>query len=50
MKIGIHKVHNKFPHILWRYICPVWLNCNTWKLGELKVYKWLWFYISFKTR
>ena len=45
LKISLHRTHNKFPNILWKYIWPKWLNCITWKKGDPKVYKWLWFAI-----
>ena len=46
MKIGLHKYHNGLPQIF-RYIIPRWLNSITWKAGDIKIYKWMWFSISF---
>ena len=48
VKIGIHEQMNKFPHILWRYVWPKLLNGITRKPEDIWIYKWLWFYISFK--
>ena len=49
VSVGKHKAHNRFPHILWRYITPCYLNCITWEPGQPKVYKWLWWYVSIST-
>ena len=45
MRIGIHKVHNKFPYIL-RYLLPRLLNSFSCMKDKFKVYKWLWFFIE----
>lgn len=45
MKIGRHKMHNRFPRIL-HYIIPrSLLTPHTEKEVGYKQYKWLWFYI-----
>lgn len=38
MKIWIHKTDKKW----WNYYKPVWLNKISWKQGEEKIYRWLW--------
>ncbi len=39
-------VSSRFPHILWRYSLPRWLNCKTWTPGQPKHYQWLWWCFS----
>ena len=36
MKIWIHKTGNWYE-----YFKPTWLNTITWKEGESKIYRWL---------
>jgi hypothetical protein len=45
MRIGIHKVHNRFPFIL-RYLWPRLLNGITRSVNDVKIYKWLWWFIE----
>ena len=45
MRIGIHKVHNRFPYIL-RYLWPRLLNGITRGVNDAKIYKWLWWFIE----
>lgn len=42
VEIFLHKMHNHFPHILWRYWRPRWLNAISYKETDCKIYKWLW--------
>lgn len=42
-KVGIHRMHNRFPHILWRYFLPRNLMS---KNSPYKLYKWLWLWIQ----
>lgn len=44
MKIWIHKQHTK---VWYKYFRPVWLNKITWKQGDKKIYRWLWFGYNF---
>ena len=41
--IARHHLHNKFPHILWRYLIPKNLMSEK---SPYKLYKWLWWYIE----
>lgn len=51
IQVGLHKVHN---NKVWKYIFPKWLNSITYEFDKkyyskykpVKIYKWLWFYIS----
>ena len=45
MRVGIHRVGNKFPYIL-RYIFPRLLNRFTYLSMGKRVYKWLYWYIE----
>ena len=48
IKFGLHK-NNEWPHVLWRYRWPVWMNVITYHgSDDPKIYKWLCFYISVK--
>jgi len=38
MKIWIHKAGGRW----WNYWKPTWLNTITWKQGDKKIYRWLW--------
>lgn len=45
INVGIHKKHNEFPHVF-RYIIPRLLNGVTRDIGDVRIYKWMWFYLS----
>ena len=47
MKIWIHKTGFRR---WWKYLKPTWLNCITWKKGQVKIYRWLWFGFYFNTK
>jgi len=38
MEIWIHQQHKR---VWYRYFKPTWLNTITWKSGEPKIYRWL---------
>ena len=46
MKVGINKVGNRFPYILWYIIPRPLLIESSVKRTGYQLYKWLWFYIQ----
>jgi len=46
MKIWKHKIDNRW----WNYFKPKWLNTITWKEGEDKIYRWLWWGIFYQNK
>jgi len=44
-EVGFHKVHNRLPHLFWRYGLPKpLLTKSTVQEVGYQQYKWLWFY------
>lgn len=33
---------SKYRRSWWKYFRPKWLNSISWKEGDIKIYKWLW--------